>query len=190
MILVEEESMQILLRDILLPRLVEDADQWITVVRHRGKTDLRKQIPVRLRSRWPEGTRFMILHDQDQAECRALKAELLALCREAGRPETLVRIVCHELESWYLGDLEAVGRALGQESLGQRAAQEKFREPDRLANAKQEMERLFLDHGPQGYKPRSGARAIGPHMDPARNRSHSFQVFIRGVVALAAERRV
>ncbi|CCG08735.1 DUF4276 family protein [Pararhodospirillum photometricum] len=184
-ILVEEESMQIFLQEFLLPKVFGEAALGMTVLRHRGKTDLRHQIPSRLKG-WPPETRFVIVHDKDQADCRALKASLLDLCRAADRPNVLVRIVCHELESWYLGDLDAVEQATQRKGLAEALRRrEKYRDPDARANAKQELQELM-----PGYKARSGARDIGPYMDPQRNRSHSFQVFLRGVQALAAERRV
>lgn len=64
----------------------------------------------RHRYRQPE-TRFVVLIDQDSNDCIVLKDRLSGLCQEGGRENCLVRIVCHELESWFLGDLEAVGQA-------------------------------------------------------------------------------
>lgn len=41
-----------------------------------------------------------------------IKKRLQALCYEAGREDVLVRIACHEIESWYLRDLAAVEQGL------------------------------------------------------------------------------
>ena len=52
----------------------------------------------------------------------------------------------------------------------------KFRDPDRLANAKEELKKQL-----SGYQQISGARAIAQQMSITDNRSHSFQVFISGI---------
>lgn len=56
-----------------------------------------------------------------------------------------------------------------------------YRDPDKLANAAQDLKRLV-----PGYQKLSGARAIGPHLDPARNRSRSFRVFVDGLQRVVA----
>lgn len=55
---------------------------------------------------------FLVMRDQDRADCRDVKARLQDLVRATGKQDkTLIRIACHELESFYLGDLEAVEKA-------------------------------------------------------------------------------
>jgi hypothetical protein len=76
--------------------------------------------------------RFVVLRDQDSAECEEVKARLLEICTEAGRADPLIRIPCRELEAWYLGDLVAVDAALGTKKLGELQEKKKFREPDRI----------------------------------------------------------
>lgn len=111
-----------------------------------------------------------------------MKNELVQLCKEAGRPDTLVRIVCAELESWYLGDLEAVGIAYETESIRSRQNNRKFRDPDRLGNPKEELKKLV-----KTYQQISGARNIARHMKIDSNTSHSFRVFIDGIRRITAD---
>ncbi|WP_413205705.1 DUF4276 family protein [Rhodospirillum sp. A1_3_36] len=182
-VLVEEPSIALLLRDHILPGIL--GDRPFRVIPHQGKSDLEKSIPRKLKAAWPPGTRFMILRDNDGGDCLALKERLTKLCPESKRSHTVVRIVCQELESWYLGDLLTIDRSgLVPGSRFERDQRKaKYRDPDRLANAKQEMKTLV-----KVYKPLSGAGAIGPHLDVGRNQSRSFQVFVDGIRRLANER--
>ena len=100
----------------LLPRLLP-GDLAFRCVVFEGKQDLEKRLPGKLRGwRTPE-TRFVVLRDKDNGDCTLIKENLAEICRNGGKPETLVRIACHELESWYLGDLNAVGEGLGIDGL-------------------------------------------------------------------------
>jgi hypothetical protein len=179
-VLVEEASMAQLLMDHLMPKIL--GDRSFRVISHQGKSDLEKSIPRKLKGAWPPGTRFVVVRDNDGGDCMALKARLLGLCQEDKRDRTLVRIVCQELESWYLGDLLALDRSglVRGSRFAREQGKAKFRNPDRLANAKEELCKLV-----RGYKPLSGTRAIGPHLDVERNLSRSFQVFVEGVRRLA-----
>jgi hypothetical protein len=76
----------------------------------------------------------------------------------------------------------AVETAFNLKGLAKQQNQKKFRDPDRLANASEELGKLVKD-----YEKRSGARAIAPSLDLNSNRSHSFQVFISGVQKLAQQ---
>ena len=102
------------------------------------------------------------------------------MCQQAGRADTLIRIVCHELESWFLGDLIAVEKAFQIKGLGKKKKKKKFHNPNHLANASQELEKLV-----KNYEKLSGATIIAPYLDLTNNRSHSFQVFITGVQKFA-----
>lgn len=172
--LVEEPSMKEFLK-VILPKVIPDNILY-TIIRHEGKQDLEKSIPQKLRAfRQPE-TRFVVLIDQDSNDCIVLKNCLLELCQEGGRENCLVRIVCHELESWFLGDLAAVGQAYNMNTLARRQSEAKFRQPDRLGNPAQVLKLLVPD-----YQKISGARAVSKHMKLSENGSYSFAVFLNGL---------
>ena len=114
--------------------------------------------------------------DRDSADCKKLKNQLHTICQSAGKPDTLVRIVCRELESWYLGDLTAVATAIGPGNLGNRQNKEKYRNPDDLVKPSKELETI----APK-YQKIAGSRVIGQHLSIQNNRSHSFRVFINGL---------
>jgi hypothetical protein len=120
------------------------------------------------------GVRFVILHDQDSHDCKNLKADLNSLCSQSGRKETIIRIVCRELESWLLGDLGAIDQYLETVRFSKMQDKAKYRNPDQIGNPSQELTTLLRDSG----KVRR-ARAVSAHMEPSRNTSRSFQVFLK-----------
>ena len=112
-LLLEEESMRVLL-DGLLPRLLPDLP--FKCVPHEGKSDLARSIRLKLRAWREPGVRFAVVEDNDGKDCHALKDALRGFCEAAGRPDTLIRIACQELEAWYLGEPEALADAFGDQS--------------------------------------------------------------------------
>lgn len=175
--LLEEESMKALL-DVLLPQILP-ADITFLCIPHEGKQDLEKSIPIKLRAWQTPGTSFVIVRDKDHADCLEVKNRLVKLCEQAGRSDSLVRIACHELESWFLGDLAAVEKAFNIKKLAGQQQNRKYKEPDKLSNASEELEKLV-----KGYRKVSGAKKIAAHMTIHQNYSHSFNCFISGVSCL------
>jgi hypothetical protein len=178
--LLEEASMKEVLK-VILPKVLPESICFI-LIPHEGKSDLEKSIPRKLRAWRDPATRFVVVRDADSADCRLVKKRLYKLCEEAGRPDALIRIVCKELESWFLGDLSAVEKAFSAKGISTRQDQKKFRIPDDLSNAKQELKRIV-----PRYQPLKGARAISRHMSLKENRSRSFQVFLEGVAKVLQE---
>ncbi len=181
--LLEEASAKALL-DILLPKILPESVQF-KCIPHEGKQDLEKSIPRKLKAWKTPDTYFVILRDKDSADCLELKKRLVTLCHDAGRPDSLVRIACHELESWFLGDLNAVGQAFGLSRLAEKQQNKKYKQPDKLANASEELGKLV-----KGYRKVSGAEKVASHLNIKTNHSHSFNCFIKGVLALAAKQPV
>jgi hypothetical protein len=173
----EELSARVLLEGLLL-RLLQRHSVVLRFVVFEGKQDLERQLVRKMRGWRVPNSRFVVLRDQDSARCVDVKQRLVALCQEANRPDALVRVACHELESWYLGDLAAVERALDLPGLSAQQRKRKFRAPDRLASPSHELDRLT-----EGvYQKVAGSRALAPHMSlDGSNLSGSFGVFISGV---------
>jgi hypothetical protein len=176
--LLEEPSAKAMLQG-LLPRLLPDGIELRFLV-FEGKQDLEKQLGKRLHGWRSPDSAFLILRDQDAGSCEPIKDRLASICRDSGHPEAVVRIACRELESWYFGDLTAVEAGLGRTGLAQLSAKAKYRVPDEIVNPSDELERLTGGE----YQKVAGSRAIGPHLDPARNTSRSFQVFLAGLQRL------
>ena len=177
--LLEEPSMRELL-DGLLPRLYPELDFQCLV--HEGKNDLERSIPRKLKG-WKEpGVRFVVLRDNDGGDCLLLKQRLMQLCKAANRPDTIVRIVCQELEAWYLGEPDALAEAFENERLRGIGRQARFRVPDAVQQPSEALRRLV-----PGFRKVSGAKAIAGLLTRERNSSKSFQVLLSGLDRLCAE---
>lgn len=173
--LLEEKSMKELL-DIILPKLLP-ADVAFKTIAHSGKSDLQRSIPHKLKAWRQPDTKFVIVQDQDSADCLKLKQLLQDMVSPFGR-EVLIRIACKELESWYFGDLEAVSKAYGKNAKDL-SLKSKYRNPDKIENPKRELQKLFPNH-----QQLDGARRIAVHMDLKNNLSSSFRCFVSGVKRL------
>lgn len=176
--LLEEDSMKVLLEG-LLPRLFPNLP--FLCVAHEGKTDLERSIPRKLRAWQEPGAHFVIVCDKDGGDCVALKQQLVQLCESAGRPDTLVRIACHELEAWYLGDLDALAQVFGDDSLSRLKGKARYRDPDAIPRPSGEVERLVPE-----FQKVSGARLMANALTREGNRSHSFRVLLEGIDRLVA----
>ena len=171
--LVEELSMQAFL-DIFLRRLYPDLE--FLCVPHDGKSHLDRNIVHTLRGWRVPGDRFVILRDNDGGDCYALKERLRELCRQGGREDTLIRIVCQELEAWYLGEPDAMADAFGDERLRNIGRQAAYRNPDARPKPSLDMEKLT-----QGFQKTDAAHRMAQHLTRENNRSHSFAIFLDGI---------
>ena len=181
--MLEEPSMKILL-DGLLPRLFPGwvVNQHFQCVKHDGKSDLDRSIPRKLSAWRIPGDRFVIVRDNDNTDCVQLKARLQGLCVASGRPETLIRLACQELESWYVGDLQSLAQAFDDPKLDATAMRKRFAVPDDWQKPSVELERLIPT-----FQKGSGARTMAAYMRVTGNRSVSFQNFVRGVHRVAVQ---
>jgi hypothetical protein len=173
--LLEEPSMKEFL-DGFIPRAFPGVE--FICVKHEGKQDLEKSIPRKLMAWGTPRPFFVIIRDNDQAQCKMIKRKHQQLCIKGGRSDTLIRIACQELESWYLGSLETLSAVYSNPALLSDKHRSKFRNPDRLASPSQEILRLIPE-----YRKIDGARRMGlnPHIDETRNRSRSFAIFMQGL---------
>jgi hypothetical protein len=195
--LVEELSAEAALAN-LVPKLLE-GNHTFAIHPFQGKADLLSKLPSRLRAyqAWiPKDWRIAVLIDEDRADCRVLKGRLEKVAKEAGlvtrtstkgeSPFTVLnRLAIEELEAWFFGDIGALKAAYPRipSSLGERA---KYRNPDSIAGGTWEaLERELKRVGyyPTGMPKIEVSRNVSLHMEAARNRSHSFQVFVSGLRA-------
>lgn len=172
--------MEIFLRGVL-PRILPDEytlDVNCRIVTYNGKQDLKKRIPIVLRSyrHRIEPTKFIVLHDQDSADCVRLKAQLISIIEShISGFDFLVRIVCRELENWYLGDMNAIEAVYPESNASRMIQKSKFRNPDNV-HGSDEMKRLSIN-----FAKMDGARRLSELIDIERNTSPSFQNFRKGI---------
>lgn len=176
--LIEELSMQVFL-DIFLRRLYPDLK--FLCVPHDGKSHLYRSIVQTLRDWRAPGDRFVIVRDNDGGDCYAVKERLRELCRQGGRVDTVIRIVCQELESWYLGEPDAMADAFGDEQLRNIGRKAAYRNPDARPKPSLDLEKLT-----QQFQKSSSARRMAQYLTREGNHSHSFGVFLNGIDSLCA----
>lgn len=178
-----------------LPRIVPQGTSW-NLITFQGKSDLLKNLERRLKGyrAWlPNDWRIVVLVDEDREDCLRLKSKLEAAAASAGLAtrsapknrsfQVLNRIAVEELEAWFLGDVEALRTAYAglPAGLAQQAA---FRDPDAVPGGTWErLERLLgsAGHFPGGLGKIELARRLAAHLEPNRNRSRSFQCFLKGL---------
>lgn len=181
--LVEGEAERNLL-NALMPRLLPEGISH-RVIPFQGKQDMERRMNLRIRAYQNALARFIVLRDQDShADCKALKAGLLARCQGTHREaHCMVRIACTELEAFYLADLAAVVEALNIPELPRHQEKRKFRNPDQLGSPSHELQTL-TNHR---YEKRAGSRAIGQILSLDNARSPSFRNLVAGVRRLSAD---
>ncbi|MBF0410736.1 MAG: DUF4276 family protein [Candidatus Riflebacteria bacterium] len=181
--LLEEPSAKEMLIAIL-PKILPPTVNVRYIV-FEGKQDLEKHLERRIRGWLIPDTCFLVMRDQDSGDCVKIKNNLLAtILRTEKCQQTTVRIACHELESFYLGDLQAVEQGLKLKKISTYQQQSKYRTPDSLANPAEELNKLSGNT----YQKIQGSRAIAPHLKiDGSNTSHSFQVLISGIQKLIIE---
>lgn len=199
--LLEEPSAEAVLRTIL-PKILSGNISYDFFV-FKGKEHLLKSLPERLKTyrQWiSDDWRIIVLIDEDREDCHELKAKLEQAAHEAGLVtkssaapnedfQVVNRLAIEELEAWFFGDIEALHTAYPRipKTL---QYQRKYRNPDAIQGGTYEaLERLLIR---QNYfreripKP-TVAQNIAQYMEPSRNRSKSFQVFVEGLKACIGE---
>lgn len=175
-VLVEEESARVAVEEFAR-RLGIGAS--IKVLPHEGKADLEGSMQRKIRGwRSPFDPRFLIARDGPADARDALKERLQSLVPEGARPRTRIRIVVHELETWFLGDPDALAASgiLHGASAERRARKLAGRDLCVLSNPSEELARLVRISGKIAC-----ARSIAPHMSLKDNRARSFLPFIEAL---------
>ena len=103
------------LLDQMLPRIFPSLR--FLCIPHEGKADLDSHLRSKLSSWRVPGDSFIIVQDNDGGDCIALKQRLRDRCQQTGHDDAIIRIVCQELEAWYLGQPDAMAKAFEDEKL-------------------------------------------------------------------------
>jgi len=174
-VLVEEPSMKAAL-EILFPKIGVHS---FIIIAHEGVTDLERSLPRKLRGWRDPNARFLIIRDNDNGDCIARKDKLLSIVKNAGKTDrVLVRIVCQELEAWFIGDIEAL-RDSGVLTAKKTPAS-LTKDPDTIPHPAELLAKLK-----DGYQKIAGAREIATHMNPGDNRSDSFNQTMNAAIELS-----
>jgi len=178
----EEPSAKEMLKAMLTCLLPGDWD--VQYIVFEGKQDLLKRLQLRLQHWQRPDSAFLVMCDQDAQDCRALKAQIVRIVRDSGcENASKIRIACHELENFYLGDLSAVEKGLGVSGLVKLAAKKPYRHPDEMTNAPEQLKKITRN----AYAKCAGSRSIAPHLNlEGQNKSHSFNELLKAIRALVA----
>lgn len=179
LVFITEESSKVIFLQGLVPRIPELEGVYCEYRASDGFPDIRREVREVTRSWKNPHIRFVVLCDQDSANCEVRKSELLEQIAPHRRSHTLVRVVCKELESWYLGDTASI------DELNTRVARPEhrfkhFADPDGMSNPSE-----FLKQRTKLGKRRL-AESLGPIVDFERTQSPSLKVFLSGIRRLLA----
>lgn len=181
--LLEERSAKECLKNITDRLLSESGKEFcVRFISFDGKSDLDRNLEAKIKNWVMPETDFVVVRDQDAGDCVKIKNALKEKCRKANRPDTLIRIACHELEAFYLGDIDAVRKAFPSCKIS--AGKKKFRDPDKLGSPSDELKNLTDDE----YEKIKGSREIAPYLKlDGSNRSKSFNNLISGIRKLISK---
>ncbi len=179
LVFITEEQSKVSFLQGLLPRLPAIEGIPCEFQAAEGYPDIRRLVRAITRDWRDPNMRFIVLCDQDSQNCEERKAALLEQVAPHRRPHTLVRVVCQELESWYLGDRTSV------EELNLKISEQSdflfvSSHPDEVPSPAELITKATK------RRKRQLAQAIGPVVDFDSNRSHSLQVFLTGIERLLA----
>jgi hypothetical protein len=180
-IFVEELSAKRVL-DIIVPQIIP-VNVTFQVYPHQGKQDLEKALnkTVPSISRIP-GARILIMRDQDSGDCRKVKQNLTETLQGKSEAPTLIRIICRELEAWYLGDLYAVNKAYPRVKPNHYVSKSDFRNVDLIQNAHGFLLTIIPEYSGRTSLPKiEVAENVAPFLNIHQNTSRSFKCFVSGI---------
>jgi hypothetical protein len=199
-ILVEEPSAEAALNS-LIPKIVGD-DVTFRIIVHQGKAALLKKMVPKLKaySKWiTNEIKIIVLVDLDRDDCKVLKAKLNTIAQDAGLKtktsigeltsdfQILNRIAIEELESWFLGDKNAILTTYDKVNPNE-LNKPKYSTPDSISNTWEELERLLqkFKYYKGGLSKIQNARMISANMNVNNNSSKSFNVFRNGLLQIVS----
>lgn len=198
----EELSAKITLQS-LLPKIVPEGTEY-NIYSFNGKFDLLKKLPKRLRAYHHDplsAHKVVIMIDRDNKDCHELKndleryverANLISKRANPAQFQVVTRIVITELESWFIGDMEALLTAYPSIPTSLQS-KSKYRNPDAIDKPSEALLKILKTHTSEYTNitrliKGDVAKRISENMNPAVNRSPSFQIFCEGVRACCSQR--
>lgn len=186
-IFTEEPSLKFVLETILPQILPENV--FFHIYSHQEKQDLERALRTTLPSisKIP-GARIIVTRDQDSSDCRELKQNLIEIIGLNCQCDFLVRIVCRELESWYLGDMQAIKSAYPRFNIDQHKNKAEFRNVDKLQSPNRELLKIIPEYSNRDYLPKlETAEYISPFLNLKENKSESFNQMINAILRLTKD---
>jgi len=186
--LVEDYSMRKFLEGIL-PRLGFTTDTF-EIKHHNGKEDLLGKLDQVIPSLSKRAKHLVVLIDQDRQDCIQLKRKLKEKMAWCACDYTL-RIACYELESWFLGDLEAITQCSERFRLKHFQNKQKYQQTDEIIKPSTDLEIIVPDWKTLYSSKPKFATKISQFiaLEPEKNHSHSFTIFLKTLHELCKLRK-
>lgn len=173
--------------EILLSKLLPE-DVAFRIYPHQGKQDLERALRTSLPSisKIP-GSKILITRDQDSADCLEVKNTISSLLKGNCKCEYYIRIVCKELESWFLGDLDAVQSAYPRFKPAQHIGKADLRHVDQITTPNKYLLRIIPEYSGRATLPKlEVSESIAPFLSLDRNRSSSFNHTVTAIKNLVS----
>lgn len=180
----EEASAKILF-DILLPKILPENTTY-RIYAHQGKQDLEKALKdtVPSISKIP-GARILITRDQDFEDCIKVKKTLIDLLNNKCNCDYFVRVICKELEAWFIGDMKAIEKAYPRFKTEKHKNKSELKDSDNIDYPSKVLLKLIPELSDKKYLPKlEVAGKITPYIDLEKNTSKSFQNTLKSIKIL------
>lgn len=168
--------------EILLPKLLPETT-YFRIYPHQGKQDLEKALRTTVPSisKIP-GSKILITRDQDAANCIDVKKKIDSIIKLNCQCDYYIRIVCKELESWFLGDLAAIKLAYPRFKPEQHQEKADLRDVDLITNANHYLLKIIPEYTSWETLPKlQVSENISPFLDLDKNTSVSFNNTIKAI---------
>jgi len=181
--LVEDYSMRKFLEGIL-PRLGFTADAF-EIKHHQGKEDLLGNLTQVIPTLSKRAKHIVVLIDQDRQDCIQLKQKLKEKVAWCACDYTL-RIACYELESWFLGDLDAITQCSERFRLKHFQNKQKYQQTDNIVKPSTDIETIVPDWKTLYSSKPKFAEKMSQFiaLEPEQNRSCRFSIFLKTLYEL------
>ena len=142
---------------------------------HQGKQDLLRAlktvVPILSRQ---STARILVAVDQDFDNCLNLKSELQEALQGCTTPYK-IRIVCRDLECWFLGDFEAIGKAYPRFKPSLYSSKARFRDVDAIPHSASAILKIVPELFGRKHLPKiEFSGKVSEFLTVDRNRSVSF----------------
>ncbi len=183
-IFTEELSLKKVL-EVILPKILPN-DVSFRIYAHQGKQDLEQALKSTLPSlsKMPDSC-ILVTIDQDKDDCVALKNELFETIKDDCGCDFKIRIVCRELEAWFLGDMNAMEKAYPRFKAEQYVNKKGYRNIDKIEKPSKHILKLIPELSKQESLPKlEVSQSIAKYLDVNNNNSVSFRHTIDAIKKL------
>jgi hypothetical protein len=168
--------------EAILPKIILDS-QSFKILAHGGRENLKKALKTTLpKISESNGVRILITIDQDKHDCKNLKKELQEIIQKNCRCSYKIRIVCKELESWFLGDLEAISKAYPRFRADKYRNKSDMRNVDAINSPSKKLLKIITQlEGRKFLSKNELSEKISNHLDLTKNTSNSFNQTVQAI---------